>query len=762
MKRTLHCAIILFIAFTTTVFSQVDLGPDIEACDGTQVVLDATTQDATSYQWSVDGQVVPDWTNSTYTVTQSGVYEATAMINGSPSSDSVVVTFNNPPTIGNISDAQLEGENGTDFATFDLTSKIPEIVGNNPNVNVTFHETSQDAENGVAAIANTSSYVNTSNPQTIFVRVEDFSSGCASIGSFDLVVITFTTINCNDAPATTTYCYGNNDNTAFRIRSLDEVSTVTVEFFAGQVEENWDELIVLDSDGITQIYNGYGNGGDLTGLTFESSGNEITIQISSDGSVSCGTNSFEPWVFSASCVDYSSLGIINARSFVDDNNNGTFDDDEFLFPYGNILYELNDNGVSNEVSANGNFLVISDDANNSYDFTFVLYEEYEDCYDVPTPMINDVSVALDESITIYFPITIEQPCEDLEVILINPGLPPRPGFTRSNRLILKNNSPTTIASGTVELTIDDLLILGNVTSDDATYVYNSTASGFTIDFTNLTPYESRSYNIELTCPASVPLGTILTNTATYTTDQNDLIGENNSSILSETVVSSWDPNDIRESHGPEIIHEDFTSADYLYYTIRFQNLGTAEAINVRIEETLDTQVDETTFQMIASSHDYQVRRVNDELVWNFDDINLPAEMVDAEGSNGFVYFRIKPKPGYAVGDIIPGVAGIYFDFNAPVITNTFETEFVEPLSVGEISVINIKIYPNPTTDILFVELEKTATVTMQLLDIQGKQMLTKTEDAKTLTLDVSSLQTGIYFLKLSTNTAQFTKKIIVN
>ena len=764
MKAKLHYAIILCIAFTTIGFSQVNLGDDITTCAGETIVLDATAQDATSYQWTFNGQVIVNEFNATLSVSQNGVYEVTVMINGNPSSDSITVSFNPTPVIGNISNFFIQGTNGSNIATFDLTSKIPEITNGNTDLVVTFYESSEDAQANVSPIINPTSNQNIVNLQNIFVRVQDLTTGCSSIGGFVLEVISHSIIYCTTDPGITTFCYGNGDSTQFIISSGDG-TPVTLEFLAGEVENSWDELIVYDGDDATApvLYLGYGNNGDLTGLVIQSTGGELTLQISSDGSVSCATNSLEPWLFTASCGG-NSAGVIHAQSFVDENNNGVFDDGEPPFPFGNILYELNDNGEINVGTSTGSYFIVSDDANNSYDLSFSLFDGYEDCYNITTPTIDDVSVAIGESITVYFPITEQQPCEDLEVLLINTWAPPRPGFTHTNSLYLNNLSLSTIASGTVEVFIDDLLVFNGVTNVNPNYTITNTATGFTVDFVNLEPLASEVIEIELLCPASVPLGEVVTNMAIYTTTTNDLIAENNSATLRETVVGSWDPNDIRESRGPEIIHPDFTSEDYLYYTIRFQNLGTAEAINVRIEETLDTQVDETTFQMIASSHAYQVNRVNNELVWTFDDINLPAEMFDAEGSNGFVYFKIKPKAGYAIGDIIPGVAGIYFDFNAPVITNTFETEFVEPLSVNELSSDNaqIKIYPNPVKDILYIKLDKSELVNVQLMDIQGKQILYKTETSKQIELNVANLKSGIYFLKLSSNSAQITKKIIVD
>lgn len=761
MKTKLLYTVLILLSFMTFGFSQtVIIGNDIEICSGQQIVIDATTPNATSYQWSVDGITLPNETSATLVVTQSGLYEASIMVNGTLSLSASLVTFNTAPAVNNPSDYIVESVTNATNEIFDLTITIPEIINGDPNLQVVFYESFVEAQNELNPIANPTSYTNTSNPQTIFARVQDPNFSCFTVVNFDLEIITFTMVDCGQAPINTTYCYANNDHAEFRFRSTNG-STINVDFIAGTVEENWDELIILDSDGTT-IYTGYGNNGDLTGLMFESTGDEITVLIDSDGSISCGTNQFEPLQFEVSCLDISSVGIINVRSFLDANTNGTYDVGEVLVPFGNVLYEQNDDGIINVGTTNEIYTIISDDAANTYDITFDLFPEYISCYNIAIPSINDVNVAIGNAIFIDFPLTAPQACEEVEVLLINPSRPPRPGFTHENLIVLKNNSTTTVATGTIEFVMDNLLTFNSVTNINSSYTVTNTATGFTVDFVNLAPFATETIEIEILCPVSVALGEITTNTATYTTDANDLVIGNNTSSLEETVIGSWDPNDITESHGPEIIHEDFTSQDYLYYTIRFQNLGTAEAVNVRIEETLDAKLDETTFQMLASSHTYQVVRTTDELTWRFDDINLPAEMFDADGSNGFVYFKIKPKAGYAIDDIIPGVAGIYFDFNAPVITNTFETKFVAPLSVGEVSTINVTTYPNPATDILYITFDKNETSNVQLFDVQGKQILQQVENSKTIELNISSLPSGIYFLKLTTGAIQFTKKIIVN
>ncbi|UGS20197.1 T9SS-dependent choice-of-anchor J family protein [Flavobacterium cyclinae] len=102
-------------------------------------------------------------------------------------------------------------------------------------------------------------------------------------------------------PVNTTYCYTDNDSTSWTFTSSDG-SPLRVVFNAGQVENTWDELIVIDSDGVTQLYNGYGAAGNLAGLTFDATGDTITVMISSDGSANCGDSAYTSWDFDVVCA----------------------------------------------------------------------------------------------------------------------------------------------------------------------------------------------------------------------------------------------------------------------------------------------------------------------------------------------------------------------------------------------------------------------------------------------------------------------------
>ncbi len=76
------------------------------------------------------------------------------------------------------------------ITVFDLSQRDQDIFGEQSTTDfgLTYHETLIDAETGENPIVNTTSYQNLTNPQTIFVRLEDLNNDCVSIGEFNLIV----------------------------------------------------------------------------------------------------------------------------------------------------------------------------------------------------------------------------------------------------------------------------------------------------------------------------------------------------------------------------------------------------------------------------------------------------------------------------------------------------------------------------------------------------------------------------------------------
>lgn len=265
---------------------------------------------------------------------------------------------------------------------------------------------------------------------------------------------------------------------------------------------------------------------------------------------------------------------------------------------------------------------------------------------------------------------------------------------------------------------------------------------------------------------TVQLGQLLTNSVSITPTTGDINLLNNVNSNSQIIIGSYDPNDKMESRGSQILHSSFTSEDYLIYTIRFENTGTASAVNVRIEDVLDAKLDENSIRMLDASHEYTLERMGTHLTWYFDNIQLPVSVANTSTGKGYVTFKIKPKSGYAVGDIIPNTANIYFDFNPAIVTNTFTTEFVAALAVNTFDESNITMYPNPAKNQVTISLDNTNEViaNVNIIDMLGKQVirLNKVNEV-TKSIDLSNLNSGIYFIEIETqNKLVVKRKLIIN
>jgi len=254
----------------------------------------------------------------------------------------------------------------------------------------------------------------------------------------------------------------------------------------------------------------------------------------------------------------------------------------------------------------------------------------------------------------------------------------------------------------------------------------------------------------------VNAGQYLSNSASISSLNGDILLENNNSTATEMVINAYDPNDKVESHGEKILYSSFSSADYLYYTIRFENTGNASAINVLVNDLLDEQLDENSIQMVRSSHAYVLDRVGRNLTWRFNDIQLPPSVADTEIGKGFISFKVKPKPGFAIGTIIPNAASIYFDFNPAIVTNTFLTKFVSTLGTNSPDSVAFSVYPNPAHNQVAVRLGNTSASieNIKVYDYMGKLVWQQTGASPTETVEVQQLTPGIYLIEVTTNLQQ--------
>ena len=450
-------------------------------------------------------------------------------------------------------------------------------------------------------------------------------------------------------------------------------------------------------------------------------------------------------------------------AFIDNNNDGIKQVTESSFTYGSFVYQLNDAGELNNISSPiGNYTIYDGNPLNSYDFTYSIHPEFAAYFETGATTHSNITIPAGSGTqTLYFPITQIQGYNDVTVS-VSPIGQPVAGFSYTNKIVYTNLGTAT-TSGIINYTKDAAVSVSSLQSG-----VTLTPTGFTYNFANLAPFETRSFMISMSVP-SIPIiniDDVLTSSVQISAPANDINVNNNTFEMSQIVVASYDPNDKVEAHGDKLYIDTFNQDDYLFYTVRFQNTGTANAISVRVEDLLDAQLDETSVRMVSASHNYVMERVGNQLVWKFDYIYLPSQLANEELSNGYLTFKVKVKPGFAVGDIIPNFAEIYFDTNPAIVTNTFLSEFKVNLGVKTFSTNNILIYPNPTNSVLHVNLQDTneSLAKIVIYDMIGKVIKTVAGNSVQETaINVADFATGVYMIEITTDTnIKQTRKFIVN
>lgn len=146
------------------------------------------------------------------------------------------------------------------------------------------------------------------------------------------------------------------------------------------------------------------------------------------------------------------------------------------------------------------------------------------------------------------------------------------------------------------------------------------------------------------------------------------------------VSCAFDPNDkLVTPEGYGAFGAVPVDQDWLTYTVRFQNTGTDTAFTVVLRDTLDADLDWASMQIVAASHALTQIQVDSDGVatFGFRRILLPDSVVDEPASHGFVKYRIRPQAGSPDGTTITNSAAIFFDLNAPVLTNTVLNTLVD-------------------------------------------------------------------------------------
>jgi uncharacterized repeat protein (TIGR01451 family) len=309
-------------------------------------------------------------------------------------------------------------------------------------------------------------------------------------------------------------------------------------------------------------------------------------------------------------------------------------------------------------------------------------------------------------------------------------------------------------------------------------VFTGSGSYFSLSPLSLAPGATSSVYSDFSVPTNIPLSTSLLfkDSIAYTAPISNWLSDyspwNNVNYFTSVTVGSFDPNFkevLPQGTGNNGL---ITPSDsVLEYMVHFQNTGTYYAQKVVVLDTLDADLDWSTLRPVYQSHPCVVTMDENGVVkFTFNNINLPAEMLNAIGSNGMLTYTIHTKKNLALGTTFTNKAAIYFDYNEPVTTNTTLNTLGAPADINNTqgnSAGSFAIYPNPAAKMFYARLEgmDNAKANMKITDISGKVVMARDLKLQTgmqnVPVDVAMLSPGLYFVTVNSNGASQTQKLVI-
>jgi uncharacterized repeat protein (TIGR01451 family) len=477
--------------------------------------------------------------------------------------------------------------------------------------------------------------------------------------------------------------------------------------------------------------------------TLSASGNLVSclpnIPIKSGFTSDIGYAVCSPFNNANGCTVYP---LITGRVYIDANSNGILDAGESGFAQtkievqpGNYIVTTDSNGfyslntdtgayAINIYAANYPYYTINPSTHSVSFHNYGTTDTLNDFALQPTGIFNDLTVTLTAMGRI------------------------RAGISTGYMITYRNIGTTTL-SGNVQLAYDSMLSFNS-----ASPAFDShTGNILTWNFSNMGTQEVKNIYINFFTPITDTVGTNLKFTATVNPVAGDNTPSDNTEVSTYKVAGSYDPNFKEVQPEGDITLSQVASQDPFVYTVHFQNTGNDTAFAVTIKDTISSDFEILSIETIAASHSYSFQMKNGAAEWKLNNILLPDSAANEPASHGFVKYRIIPKSTLTANDEIKNTAHIFFDYNAPVVTNTTLNRVASAITiVGKTSIADelVRIYPNPSQGLITVDMPVTGNnAELRIFSTIGSlQRSIALSPVPVQQASLESLQAGIYFYEI--------------
>lgn len=429
----------------------------------------------------------------------------------------------------------------------------------------------------------------------------------------------------------------------------------------------------------------------------------------------------------------------------------------------NISSQINYYGVA---ASNGNYSVVVPSGN--YVVSLMPLNNYWNQVCPVSPSTYTLSVTQQDTINnLNFGMQAIVSCADLSA---NTGAGNQRRCFNNNYYVVQYSNNGTIAASNVLLKVDFDNPLGRIIPLSSTLPWDSiSGTEYFWKLGTLNAGQSASFTLTDSISCNTVLGDTLTTAVLITPQAGDCNPGNNHMEATEVVMGSYDPNEklaTTTTNKIEITQGFILATDTIDYEIGFQNTGTDTAFTVAIYDTLDSDLNILSVISGVSTHAYTFDILGTNVLkWTFNNILLPDSNVNEPASHGFVKFRILQQPNNPLGTVITNSAGIVFDFNVPVITDTVVLTVGTPTGIEDIKgeENSIGIYPNPSGGAFTLLFEFGTTATLNVMNVLGEVIYSEQiKNALRKQVDLNNISNGIYFIQLKTKETSLTKKLVID
>lgn len=338
------------------------------------------------------------------------------------------------------------------------------------------------------------------------------------------------------------------------------------------------------------------------------------------------------------------------------------------------------------------------------------------------------------------------------------GIPAmRRGFSNDIILNVTNIGGSSLAFGTLTLTLPP-----GITALESDKTWSDyTGNIISWDILDLGVNETEEIILRDTLDLSIQTGDNVTLDLNFSTSETECDITNNSLSNIETIVGAIDPNEKYVHPMNDDFGYTFAGQD-LNYKILFQNEGTYYATNVTVVDIIDEGLDIETLREVVSSHNFTMEVKGREVTFRFRNIMLPTKDENEEKSQGFIQFKITPKADISEEYEVHNTAGIIFDFEDPIYTNTVKSKmsFIirrNGTDKGEQNSNSLSLFPLPVSSNFTAELEDDSETMkkVRIIDVQGKEVFKLTGiDENSFEFNNGSNLHGIHIVEITTTSGE--------